>query len=405
MPKPTTMLYDDIHRWSFGKPSESHVMVPAPASGFPALEQHLRGYRALIRRAERFYIDDDFLSLALKTSRDIKKMERYVNLARLPFDEVWFEWDCHAKVRISHEDGTLAFPLDLDQVPPRAGFLLKCVDQDTGTWVGFEFADRVEGGKVMPPSPFPVAWILAPEGPSVTAVRPPQNLQTLANVFGESAFPKGVETIGIGAMAERGSERFVYTPWVENRVNICVEPMTLTAYQEVIRRAEQSHRRDIVQDTFRATTHGILYSIQEEAGIIRFLIAVLAMLNNAPNVKVIHAASPGVRMKGMHKVPYLGHNTIHLELPKRKPVVHLHRILGKASEDRRRNRAHKVRGHFRQIEYGKKLPFKCDHEPTMVENGVGICLRCERMIRWIDPQVRGDSSLGWVNHDYVLEAS
>jgi hypothetical protein len=80
------------------------------------------------------------------------------------------------------------------------------------------------------------------------------------------------------------------------------------------------------------------------------------------------------------------------------------RLLSNSGE-RETRRRHPVRGHWRQIEYGKRMPFRCDHTPTMVEDGIGICTRCERMVRWIKPTVKGDASKGWVNHTYVVDAS
>jgi hypothetical protein len=68
-----------------------------------------------------------------------------------------------------------------------------------------------------------------------------------------------------------------------------------------------------------------------------------------------------------------------------------------------RRRRHKVRGHWRVIEKGKRLPVPCNHRPTMVEGGVGICLACERLIRWIPWFMRGDASLGFVEQDYTVE--
>lgn len=59
---------------------------------------------------------------------------------------------------------------------------------------------------------------------------------------------------------------------------------------------------------------------------------------------------------------------------------------------------HPVRGHWRVVERGKKLPILCRHEPTEVDNGLALCTRCERLIRWIElPHGRGDPRLGIVN--------
>lgn len=135
------------------------------------------------------------------------------------------------------------------------------------------------------------------------------------------------------------------------------------------------------------------------------IVIILALLAEAPNIKESVKPKEGFRYKGMYKLPYFSHSIIRLKLPKKKPVRYVMRLIDKASDNARKLRAHTVRGHFRQIERGKPLPYPCKHEPVMVENGLGMCKKCERMIRWVPSHTRGDSSIGWVYHDYRIESS
>jgi len=39
-----------------------------------------------------------------------------------------------------------------------------------------------------------------------------------------------------------------------------------------------------------------------------------------------------------------------------------------------------------------------------VQTNHRLCNRCRGRLIWIAPHIRGDSSLGWVSHDYTVTA-
>lgn len=220
----------------------------------------------------------------------------------------------------------------------------------------------------------------------------------MEHIFGEEAWPSHLAGIGMGlATASGDGIAFVNEPWIQDSLALALEP----SWRVRLAAGASGAKNDPAHDT--ETIASLQRLVREEAGIIRFVATVLAMLAAAPDVERIAAPFGGHRYAGGRKVPLLGHNTVSIKLPKKKPQRYLVGELYKAARDRRRHRAHEVRGHFRMIERGKLLPRRCDHHPTMVENGVGICLRCERLIRWIAPHNRGDLGLGWIDHDYILE--
>lgn len=407
MPRPEIPLYDDVNRWTFNQPKDirPEFSMPNTKEG----EQALRRYRIQLRRAERFYFEDDFMEKVLELSSDFKKIKNWANLARLPYDAMWIEFDCHKKVQWSRDQNTLRdMNVNWDEVPRRAGYLLETIDKETGAWACTPFFDRTQGQADIVPDV--VSYFFAPEGPSHMVMNPPKPWDSTEFSSHGDDFRERMNAyahIGLGiTVSEKDKNTIVRVPEFENRIQYANEPLFHLALQK---RAKTFHgmpdKMDRVEKLGHAVGKVVRMALQEDAGVFRWIIAALALMNAAPVVKHYFGPATGHRMKRGKDIPFMGHNLITLKLPKTKPLRYLTTLLNRASADRRKNRAHMVRGHFRQIEAGVLLPFKCKHEPTSVTHGVGYCLRCERQIKWIAPHQRGDAGVGWVNHDYVVEAA
>lgn len=383
---PATFLYDDVHRWTYDKPKHANIGLPHLGEG---VERYMRKYRTLVKQAKRFYLDEGFIETALTLSYEIDKVQHWLNIARLPFPVVWMEYDTRHKVSVSVKSGhTIKGPDDdYSTVQPRTGYLMQEIDKDSGTWVMSEFVDKCDKDHVFAGvAPEPMGWWVAPEG-NVSALPGISKIWGSTAEFSEDGDSDTFERIALGST--------VPLPWARHRIISLLEPTWGEASLEATGTIETKVVRDFLVDR-------VQHCARETRGVIRFLITVLALLNQAPNVKHIHAGRAGYRPKGMHRLPYLGHSTVTIELPKTKPMIVLARSLDKAAKDRRHYRAHHVRGHFRVAEYGKRPDLRCDHLPTMVEDGLGICTRCERLIRWVPHHTRGDATLGWVEQDYHL---
>lgn len=408
MPKPDALLYDDVHKWTFNQPKDT--LVFPYRRNTPDAERQLRDYRVLLRQAERFYLDDDFVSKSLEVSRDFNKVKTWVNLARLPYGVTWIEFDCRTKVTASRVAGTLAYDASIDDVPKRMGFLLQTIDENTGVWALTIFSSSEGAGEEVE-SQFPVfphllTFFLAPEGPSIIAVQPPKPWKHpfSEGMFGGFADKLGFDPqhlahhmLGCGNKLEDGTVT-AFHPEFENRLTMAHEPLHSIALKDAATRGGRNSEK-----LGRFMSRMMRDTLDEERGIIRWLIAILGMMNAVPTIKHYFPAQPGHMWMRGRDVPFMAHNVVTLKLPKQNYIAYIHRKLRQESDERRRNRAHRVRGYFRTIEYGNAI--RCKHAPTMVENGIGICLKCEQMIRWIPDGVRGDASLGWVNHDYLVEAS
>ena len=143
--------------------------------------------------------------------------------------------------------------------------------------------------------------------------------------------------------------------------------------------------------------------IQEERGALRYLVTMIAAINGIPReIRPINTRS-GSYTTGMHTLPYLRHHNLTLTVPKDDRIVYAKNYLNREATGRKRA-WHPVRGHWRVVEPGKAKGF-CIHEPTMVESGLGMCAKCELMVRWITlPNGRGDPSVGVVDHNYRIAA-
>ena len=418
MPKPDVLLYDDVQKWTTLRPKDA-TRFPVKSNA-PLIEQHLRNYRGLLRRAQRFYLTDDFAEKSMAASHDLPKVQQWSNLARLPYGVTWFEFDCKAKVRASVAAGALSpSKVTMDDVPNRMGFLFQTIDEQTGVWAMTIFSDAM--GVPEDVGAHPVTYLYAPEAASPLILNLPKPWRASGPVYevckkerfrlsdkNDNVLYSGVTSTSIeeqwrgmaaailGINSHPGD---AFLAGFQDRVTVVPEFM-FRAVSESLRTSNEDAEHQQL-NLMRAI---FFNALKEETGMLRWAIAILAMMAAAPVVKHYFPASSDQRMfRGKH-LPYLDHNVITLSLPKENAVPLIHRALMKSVKERQRNRAHMVRGHFCAVEYGKEIPFKCRHENTIVENGIGVCLKCERKVRWKQEHARGDASRGWVNHDYVVEA-
>lgn len=186
--------------------------------------------------------------------------------------------------------------------------------------------------------------------------------------------------------------------WVTHKVGVVPSPVWLRWYG--LDRAKMKRWENHQQEQgLKAIVKSTALDVNERSGVLKYLICLLGALNEAPTTTKRIMGRKGAMNIGMHSVKFLEHHRISLSLPKHIQVVKYAEKLMTNSAHRKR---HQVRGHWRVVDKGVPLPYPCKHEATMVENGLGICTSCTRMIRWIEHHERGDASLGWVNHDYVV---
>jgi hypothetical protein len=136
---------------------------------------------------------------------------------------------------------------------------------------------------------------------------------------------------------------------------------------------------------------------------LRWLMTLLAAINHLPReIKPVQTLV-GKRAVGANILPYFQHRTINIKLPRDERIVWAHKHMQSALRNAPRA-WHQVSGHWRIIERGKTPTYICRHLPTMVEAGLGMCERCQLLIRWIPTHHRGDPNVGIVEHTYNVTA-
>jgi hypothetical protein len=428
---PDEPLMDEVHRWSFAKP-------PANCADKPAALRAKQLLRIKLRQAQRFVLDDDAVRLVCHLAHEHKRFEGWSFLAHLPYDVCWFEFDLGTKLQEFYEMGTLPKPYVAEDCALRVGLLFfKDGDSAGARWVCHEFyrfhaADGIDMPCGM------LTYVFDPEGDPMWPVRGSKfwNSPTLSLIPGFPRVPVHVTArtqdgqsvnltteadpevalCGIfqldsqshldgkaefqvrvrpdGALVSDGNvENIVRGPdWFNSRAAVLIDPSWRAHFGE------------------RLTDPGVLKrvtaQVQELRGAMRYAICILAAINELPRDVRPVATRPGRRAAGMHMLPYFGHSNLSIQLPRDNRVVWATKHLDHSWRNARR-RMHPVRGHWRVIEYGKSTHL-CRHLPVMVEpssdgkGAVGMCERCELMIRWIADQTRGDASIGIVEHTYKV---
>lgn len=407
-------MMDDVHQflfkgWKRSKNNES-------------FQFHLRRYREALRRARRFVIDDDMVRLACHLAHESPKIGTWAVLARLPYDTIWIEHDLHTKLREFEHMGKLKNKFQQKQVSPRAGYLMQR-EPDSTRWIATEFAylgkdaepdfnnpDSGSWGMDMANMeivPSPTVIVFDPEGTSFRQVTGSTILKSPTYSLMEGSVPlEGKLQVGDHLVDTKLDPEFalvgMYEPSETGTVPRAVPPawaqFKVAAVPEPLWAAHYGAGGPEKYKSFMAL---VAHDMQERAGLLRYLICLLGSMNDAPTGVRHVTGRKGERSVGPNRLKYFDHSVVTVNVPKSKAVKFVSRTLDKAATHAQRA-LHQVRGHYRVIEYGNKLPYVCRHVPLVMEDGVGFCERCERMIRWIDDHERGDPRLGITEPSYVV---
>lgn len=402
---PDVTLMDNVHKWSF----KQNVMgrhVPNEA------QQVAARLRAKLRQAERFILDDAATKLVCHLSHQTDKFDGWAFLARLPHNPMWIEFSLHAKVREFERMGTLKETFKEEEVAKRLGLLLYHDEgnEKSPRWICHEFYEYPEC-----PIPGLVDYVFDPEGDQSLPLsgsrtwhnrtlslipgfpQHPIELIENSNKRNRLSLPAEYMLCGIfdQIVTDMNKTKIETADWFKNRSAVTINPWwtALNAYRL---------KSDPVE-----WYNSIANDIKEQRGAFRWVIALLAAINGLPKDVKTAATRSGTRAAGVYKLAYLGHRTVSINIPRSDRVIWARKQLDRAARVEKRLRHHTVMSHWRVIERGKKrkgvLIRGCDHSPTMVESGVGICTKCEMLVRWIElPNGRGDPKLGVVDRTYKI---
>jgi hypothetical protein len=322
-----------------------------------------------IAKARKFVLDAnmsafmaDLAYASLLTCHNTGKAHKLLDgmrqLARLPHDLTWIEYDFHAKAqRAVHEYGA-TINLNPEQRPDKCGWI--CWQHPTlpTAFMAVEcssqsFNQQGEKQGVPQATPFAYGW-RTEDGPPPWASMPVRG----------HAHPEGYLT---GIMSYRSdSVRVIAPPHLP---------------------------REFIDYYLEHTAYNPLKEVSSD---LRYLWALLATINDLPTKMMDVRSAKGYigRHGKYHK--FVDHKVIHLTVPAKAYKRVAQRAIAIA-----RRRAHDVRGHWRRHWMHRPATF-CEHRWEAHGNDVS-CPLCGGKRIWIPSHQRGDASLGFVMHDYNVE--
>ena len=339
-------------------------------------------------------------------------------LATLPYEVTWIEFDLHAKVRtMRRHHGLSDMPSDIERLPPRLGVLLERIN-DTMATVTMVADGTLFNGITAPNL---TGYVFSTDERTLKfdqmyhGLTPFDAAYRTDRLRGMPAFQdvmKDPEASTIMQRVTRG------TLWgyaaggsgIVNRPRDVINNIRVPEFLE--RHGELAFTR--FYDFFETVTQArgnrnimepmsemITSEITEFSGMMRWLVIVLAMLNEVPTranfIQPMHTMRAGLT----RRVPAFEFHRLTLRLPKTKAIPYLDRKLRNVE---RKHMAHKVRQHWRTYLHVEQACLPDEHAWEYdEEHGYALCGKCMGFRRRVPEHVRGDPSLGWVHKEYLIK--
>lgn len=343
-------------------------------------------------------------------------MAQRLFMARLPFPEVWLEFDLHEKLRIGHELG-ISPGVD-EATPKRIGYLLR---EDPGdplrwscvTWVSVDgIKEPVHGphkGEMLS-SMAMNAWMVdtAMRAPperigDVNGIPPVELKNKLAiNLMGgdEATTDDAVRAFshlgwGYGSsMSDKDDPRYKG-----------IDPMRMLGEARPLRNSinvgweAMSYQIRSVSDD--DVDRAMVQSCIESRGDVRLIVSLLALVNEVPIIETPVEQKGAFTGAGGKIRKYLTNKTVTINIPSKKPLGQIRRIF--SSKIKSHKARHEVRGHWRTIIHKEDHWRKVEQPDGTIERVFIAKGQLERV--WVKNHERGDAAYGFVKHDYQVEKS
>ena len=372
----------------------------------------LMAYRKAMRFAHRFVLDKEFVEYATELSSTVtpEKLLSRLGFATLPYETTWIEFDLHAKVRTMRRiHGLGGMP---SGVGPRMGVLLERVNDTVAT-----VTMVADGGKIV--SPNLTGYVYSTDErtlrfdqmfngltPFDAAYRSDRlkKMPLFADVMSDPESAGLLQRVSHGALWGFGDSSGVLSTTREMIDHIRIPEFLMRhgelAFSRFYDFFENADRTRLAK--MGNVSKVISDEITEFSGMMRWLVIVLAMLNEVPTRSQFVQPQHTMRAGLTRRVAAFDYHMLTLRLPKTRPVPYLER---KLSNVERRHKAHEVRQHWRTYLHDQHCAtyehvWEYDHE-----NGYALCGRCMGYRRRIPEHVRGDASLGWTHKDYSIKRS
>jgi len=361
-------------------------------------------YRQAMRRASRFVLDDEFTRYATEVSShtEPEKLLYRLQFCTLPYQTTWLEFDLHVKVRTMRAiHGMPGLP---DNVPQRMGVLMERVDNTLST-----VTMVLSGSAHDVVAPNMTGYLFSLDERAVSRHYAYHGLVPFGTKDSDdSVITEQMHRVSRGSMwgytvkggpsgmIESGPDlvRSISLPGLLERHG----SMAFTPFYDFVKLG-MGRPRENADDPL---SDALGSEMVEFAGMMRWLVCVLAMLNEVPTSAAHVQPTHTVRHGLTGRKPAMDYHRLTLRLPKTKPVPYIQRQL---SPTGRKRQAHEVCEHWRTYMQNNA----CRHEEHDWEydypGGYRLCGKCLSFSRLIHEHVRGDPSLGWVRKSYVIKPS
>jgi hypothetical protein len=366
--------------------------------------------RAKLRNARRFYVDEDVTRAATRLGiQHPNVLLEMLRRARPPFEKIWIEWPLEPQIEESGQ--TIE-----EDAPVRTGCFVERIGIDQPIFM----ITPIAGPPANQPHDHRIgiaecAIIYDVQSPIAARPRMIEHQSRLANFTSLSEDDMARMLVGRAYTAftpEDANEeeirlRIQYCDQLSSHAAWIMNPMLRKWQTEVIggkhANREFSYKRPGLTigrlsaiDSLRSNAQS---SIMEHTGQWRFVISLLALINNHEYTDTETTYRAGnARLVGGHVVAYMEHLLVKLKLPRRvteeRVLRDLTDVMGLGT------RRHEVMGHFRQSR--KKGDPNCDHAYIDVTPNRCRCTICGHSIWWVDEYNRGNAALGFIIKDRLV---
>ena len=371
-------------------------------------------YRDEVRHAHRFELDNDFNRLATQVSSTTpaEKLLARLQYATLPYDLTWIEFDLRVKVReMRRMHGIEHIPFNYADCSDKLGLLLhRLSDTDFVCQVICEIGNIKEHITIPSVLAYFVTtgehdWGQRDGGPSGCtpfglneAIASTNNPDDRALLNSRGAI---IAKAALWGYAQKGDAGMLNS--IEGLSKLTI-PSFLMRHGEMgfsrFHRAVQGGLDIRDPKAQEIMTNLMAREATEFAGMCRWVVTVLSMLNEVPVVPRYQAPSGTIRIGLTQRRKLLDYHRVTLRLPKSDPIKWVERQFRNST---RKHRAHEVRAHWRTYVYEQSCRM-AEHDWQYDHNeGFGVCSKCKSYRRLIHEHVRGDPNLGWVRKDYVVK--
>jgi hypothetical protein len=389
------------------------------------MEPSFAAYRQDMRQAHRFVLDDEFTKLATEISCRVppEKLLYRLQYATLPYETTWIEFSLPVKVNAMRRIHGLG---PIHEIGSKLGLLMHRISETDAV---LQVICETYGNDIMVvPACFAMFWSVNEGDWSRRMGRSRHGCETfdfrrVAGFWaGRVRAEKGISEAerarrlafcstlmeggplwgysargGPTSVLEGPNDLFglVVPKFLERHGTLGYSRHHDTLTQAMAMRSGERGRHMIGDLMANETT--------EFTGTMRWLVVVLAMLNEVP-VRAGYVRPHGqIRVGLTAKRPLLDYHTVTLHLPKTEPIAFVEKRLSNAEIIHRRG--HKVMQHWRTYLHDVHCAADAHDWEYDYDEGYRLCGKCMSYGRLIHEHVRGDPSLGWVHKSYVIKPS